>query len=129
MNDEKNIQPQVTKRHGSKPRPNRIEVILSDQEYEHVSALAERAGEKTVANFIREFIMKGGKITAALSKKEIQEIDKLNNIGTNLWEVRKQILNSGFDDKTAQDLYAFKQEFTEILAYYKSKKKKKIKRK
>ncbi len=126
MEETKDIQLQASKRHGSDLRPRRVEISFTEHEYERISALAKQAGAKSVAKFARKFLLKGRKINVPLSETDRKNIDNLHKIGINLWQIRKDIMNYGIDDKVIDDLAQIKSDFyNEILPYFRSKKEKK----
>lgn len=125
MEETKDLQLQAGKRHGSELRPRRVEISFTEDEYEQISALAEQAGDKSVAKFIRKYILKRRKLKARLSDSDKKEIENLHKIGTNIWQIRKDLINYGIDDKVIDDLEKMKKEFYElILPYYRDKKEK-----
>ncbi len=129
MADEKKIE-KKTGRHGSDKRPHRTDVYYTDEEWQKLNDMAAAAGvdSRHLATFVRELALKG-KVKAILSAEDRRDINKLNNIGTNLWEVRKKLIDLNIDDELAKDLAKFKTEFAEILKYFKDKKDKKARRK
>ena len=125
MEETKDIQLQPGKRHGSELRPRRVEITFSEDEYERISALADQAGEKSVAKFIRQYVLKRRQLKARLSETDKKNIDNLHKIGTNIWQIRKDIMSFGIDDKVIDDLAQMKSEFYQlILPYYRDKKEK-----
>ena len=125
MEETKDLQLQAGKRRGSELRPRRVEISFTEDEYEQISALAEQAGDKSVAKFIRKYILKRRKLKARLSDSDKKEIENLHKIGTNIWQIRKDLINYGIDDKVIDDLEKMKKEFYElILPYYRDKKEK-----
>ncbi len=129
MADEKKKE-KKTGRHGSDKRPHRTEVYYTDEEWQKLDELATAAGvdSRHLAAFVRELALKG-KVKAILSAEDRRDIDKLNNIGTNIWEVRKKLIDLNIDEEMQEQLYKFKTEFAEILKYFKDKKDKKARRK
>lgn len=110
-----------TKHHGSQKRPNRLEVSLSDEEWNKLEALARSAGEKTVPKFARKLLLGGGTVLAAVSLEERENIRQLHKIGTNLWQLRKDLKNYGIDENTAKDLEKFRTEFAKVLLHFREK--------
>lgn len=107
-------------RHGSKKRPYRIEVILTDEEKSRLDELSVAANEKP-AKYIRKLIMGGGTVKAALTAEERKSITDLRKIGTNIWEIRKNLINYGLDEKSIADIKAMYDEFAKIKDFYKEK--------
>jgi hypothetical protein len=134
MNSEKTTTEVTLKKHnGSALRPNRMEVNFSDEEWEKLNEMATAAGVNTrhLPTFVRKLALEG-KIKSILSAEDRRDISKLNNIGTNLWEVRKKLIDLKSEDELQElvkELYKFKTEFAEILKYFKDKKVKKARRK
>lgn len=115
------IQEKTTKHHGSSKRPNRLEVSLSDEEWNKLEVLTREAGEKTVPKFARKLLLGGGTVVAAVSPEDRKEIAQLSKIGANLWQLRKDLNNYGVDDKMAKDLEAFRTEFAKVLLHFREK--------
>ena len=109
------------KRHGSKKRPNRLELSFSDEEWERVQSLAAEAGVEKVTDFLRELLVQDGIVTAALKPEERKTITDLGKVGTNIWEVRKKLIDIGVDEKTTAELKAMYDEFSKIRDYFKEK--------
>ena len=109
-----------TKHHGSKKRPHRMEVTFSDEEWKILQKKAKESGEKTISNFARTCVLNNG-ITAIISDQERNEIAQLSKIGSNLWELRKQLYNAGIDGQILHDLELFRQKFAKVIEYYKVK--------
>ena len=111
----------TTNRHGSNKRPNRIEISFSDQELKKVKALAREAGQDKIPTFVRNFILGGGVVEAAVTEQDRKDIAQLSKIGANLWQLRKDLKEYGLDNQFLSDLREFSEKFKTILPYYFSK--------
>lgn len=121
MANEKDIQQKASKHHGSARRPHRIEVTFSDTEWENMTALTKKAGEKRVPTFARKLLLGGGTVIAAVTPEDRKEIAQLSKIGSNLWQLRKDLNNYGMDEKMSKDLDAFQRIFAKVLLHYREK--------
>ena len=119
MADEK--KEKKTGRHGSNKRPHRTEVYFTDEEWEKVNSLMAAAGEKSLPVFLRELALHKGTVVAALSADERKSIADLGKIGTNIWQIRKDLINYGLDEKAASDIEAMYDEFAKIKEHFKAK--------
>gem|GEM_PF-5980688 len=98
-----------------------MEILFNDEEFAKVYQLTKQAGFHKPAEFLRNYLLHKGKIIAALSPKERKTITYLGNIGTNLWEIRKDFEKRGITSDTLDDLAIMIDEFTEIKNYFKAK--------
>lgn len=121
MGEKIDIQQKVSKHHGSARRPHRIDVSFSDSEWEIMTDLAKKAGEKRVPTFARKLLLGGGKVIAAVTPEDRKEIAQLSKIGSNLWQLRKDLNNYGMDEKMAKDLEAFQTIFAKVLLHFREK--------
>lgn len=110
----------TTKHHGSGKRPNRLELTLTDDEKSRLDELSEAAGMKP-SQFLQKLIMTGGKVNAALTAEERKSITALSKIGTNIWEIRKEMINYGMDETTVSDIEVMYDDFAKIKEHFKSK--------
>ena len=108
-----------TGRHGSAKRPNRIEVILTDEENSRLEELSTAAGVKPT-QLVRKLIM-GGTVKAALTAEERKLITDLSKMGTNIWQIRKDLINYGLDEKAVSDIESMYDEFAQIKEHFKTK--------
>lgn len=111
--------PKTSKHHGSGKRPNRIEVILTDEEKSRLEELSTSAGKKPT-EYVRELIL-SGKVDAALTAEERKLITDLGRMGTNIWQIRKDLINYGLDENAVTDIEAMYDEFAIIKEYFKAK--------
>lgn len=111
----------ITKHHGSAKRPHRMEVTFSDEEWTKLTELAATSGEKSLSKFARKAIVNVGVVASAVTAEDRREIGKLSKIGTNLWQLRKQLHNAGIDENTLKDLRMFYDDFAKIIRYYRAK--------
>lgn len=116
MADEK--KEKKTGRHGSGKRPNRTEVYFTNEEWEKVKSLMAAAGEKSLPVFLRELALHEGTVVAALTVGEKKSITDLGKIGTNIWQIRKDLINYGLDEKAVADIEAMYVEFAKIKEYF-----------
>ena len=110
----------TSRHHGSGKRPNRIEVILTDEENSRLEELSAAAGVKPT-QLVRKLIMGGGTVKAALTAEERKLITDLGKMGTNIWQIRKDLINYGLDEKAVSDIEAMYDEFAEIKEHFKAK--------
>lgn len=110
----------TSKHHGSGKRPNRIEVVLTDEENSRLEELSAAAGVKPT-QFVRKLIMGGGTVKAALTSEERKLITNLGKIGTNIWQIRKDLINFGLDENALSDIDAMYDEFAKIKEHFKAK--------
>ena len=82
---------------------------------------AAAAGEKSLPVFLRELALHEGTVVAALSADERKSITDLGKIGTNIWQIRKDLINYGLDEKAASDIEAMYDEFAKIKEHFKAK--------
>lgn len=115
----KETDPKTSKHHGSGKRPNRIEVILNDEENSRLEELSAAAGVKPT-QLVRKLIM-GGTVKAALTAEERKLITDLGKMGTNIWQIRKDLINYGLDEKAVSDIEAMYDEFAEIKEHFRAK--------
>ena len=115
----KETDPKTSKHHGSGKRPNRIEVILTDEENSRLEELSAAAGVKPT-QLVRKLIM-GGTVKAALTAEERKLITDLGKMGTNIWQIRKDLINYGLDEKALSDIDAMYDEFAAIKEHFKAK--------
>lgn len=116
---EETTEKKKTGRHGSKRRPNRVEICFSDTEYSRVKELAEEANAVSLPEFVRLIVMFRGMVTAALTPEDRKLISDLGKMGTNLWEIRKDLMRHGTDKQLLADLESMYQDFKKIKDYYK----------
>ena len=109
----------TSRHHGSGKRPNRIEVILTDEEKSRLEELSTAAGKKPT-EYVRELIL-NGKVDAALTAEERKLITDLSKMGTNIWQIRKDLINYGLDEKAVSDIEAMYDEFAKIKEHFKAK--------
>ena len=121
MDEPKTTSASQTRRHGSEKRPHRLEITFSDTEWKTVNALAKKADQDKLPAFVRKLILGGGILEAAVSAQDRRDICHLSRIATNLWQLRKDLLNYGVDEQLSKDLETFRGEFANILMYYRSK--------
>lgn len=119
MADEK--KEKKTGRHGSALRPNRTEVYFTNEEWEKVNSLMAAAGEKSLPVFLRELAINEGTVVAALTADERKLITDLSKMGTNIWQIRKDLINYGLDEKALSDIEAMYDEFAQIKEHFKAK--------
>ena len=119
MADEK--KEKKTGRHGSGKRPNRTEVYFTNEEWEKVNSLMAAAGEKSLPVFLRELAINEGTVVAALTADERKLITDLSKMGTNIWQIRKDLINYGLDEKAVSDIEAMYDEFAQIKEHFKAK--------
>lgn len=110
-----------TTRHGSLKRPHRLEVTFSDREWQAVQALASKAGTDKIAAVVRNLVLCKGTVIAAITAEDRRNIAQLSKIGTNLWQLRKELLNWGVDDSFLRDLETFRAEFQNIISSFREK--------
>lgn len=116
----KEIDQKTSRHHGSGTRPNRIEVILTDEENSRLEALSAAAGVKPT-QLIRKLIMGSGTVKAALTAEERKLITDLSKMGTNIWQIRKDLINYGLDENALSDIDAMYDEFAKIKEHFKAK--------
>ena len=121
MNEEKNTPVVTTKHHGSARRPNRLELSFSDSEWQTLESLAASAGEDKLSVFCRKLILGGGVIAAAVSAEDRRDIAQLSKVGSNLWELRKDLRNFGFDETNLQKFRTIYAEMLKIIEYFRAK--------
>lgn len=80
--------------------------------------LAKKAGEEKITVLARNLILGGGVVEAAVTPEDRRDIAQLSKIGTNLWQLRKDLNDYGVDEQFTYDLQKFSAEFKEILSYY-----------
>ena len=110
-----------SKHHGSAKRPHRLEVSFTDGEWDALTVLARKAGEKKIPAFARKLLLGGGTVVAAVTPEDRKDIGQLSKIGSNIWQLRKDLNNYGIDEKLSEDLEQFHAEFTNILSYFRAK--------
>lgn len=115
----KETDPKTSRHHGSGKRPNRIEVILTEEENSRLKELSTAAGVKPT-QLVRKLIM-GGTVNAALTAEERKLITDLGKMGTNIWQIRKDLINYGLDEKAVSDIEAMYDEFAQIKEHFKTK--------
>ena len=97
-----------------------MEVTFSDKEWKILQKKAKDSGEKTISNYARICLLNNN-IIIEISDEERSEIAQLSKIGSNLWELRKQLYNAGIDGQILRDLELFRQKFAKVIEYYKAK--------
>lgn len=107
------------KHHGSKKRPHGFYITLSDFEYTKVMELTAKAGYQKPTQFLRQLLLHGGKVKAALTPEERKLITDLGRMGTNIWEIRKDLMKHGTDSQLLKDLETMYEDFSEIKEYFK----------
>ena len=107
-----------SKHNGSKTRPHRVEVDLTDEEFKTANDLAAKAGLKSLAQFFRKLLLHRGHIKAALTPDERKLITDLGKMGTNIWEIRKDLMKHGIDSKMISDLGSVYDEFMKMRTHY-----------
>lgn len=108
-----------TKHHGSKKRPNRMEILFNDEEFAKVYKLTKQAGFNKPTKFLREFLLHKGKVKAALTPEERKSITNLGQIGTNIWNIRKELMKHGTNKTVLSKLENMIKEFAKIRDYFK----------
>lgn len=121
MANKNDILEKASKHHGSAKRPHRLEVSFSDGEWDTLAALAKKAGEKKVPAFARKLLLGGGTVVAAITQEDRKEIAQLSKIGSNLWQLRKDLNNHGVDNYLTKDLERFHDEMQNVLLYFREK--------
>lgn len=116
---------QKTGRHKSKRRPNRVEVSFSDKELARAKELAEEAGAASLPELMRHIIMHRGRVIEALTPEDRKLITDLGKMGTNIWEIRKDLMKHGTDSKMLDDIKSMYKDFKDIKEYYNDIKNKK----
>ncbi len=114
----KETEPKTSRHHGSSKRPNRFEVILTDEENSRLEELSTAAGMKPT-QLVRKLIMGGGKVNAALTVEERKLITDLGKMGTNIWQIRKDLMKHGTDSQLLKDLETIYEDFSEMKEYFK----------
>lgn len=118
-------------RHGSNKRPNRIEVILTDEENSRLEELSAAAGVKPT-QLVRKLIMGDGTVKAVLTAEERKSITDLGKMGTNIWKTRNTLIALFNEEehnkqmisdlqKTIDEVKTLYDEFAEIKNYFKTK--------
>ena len=127
----KETDPKTSKHHGSGKRPNRIEVILNDEENSRLEELSAAAGVKPT-QLVRKLIMGGGTVKAALTAEERKLITDLGKMGTNIWKTRNTLIALINEEegnkqripdlqKTIDELKTLYEEFADIKEHFKEK--------
>jgi hypothetical protein len=121
MEEEKDIRT-PSRHHGSASRPKRLELSFSEDESKEVEALARKAGEgKHISSFVRKCVLGGGVVEAGITPTDRKDIAQLGKLGSNLWQLRKDLNRFGVDYTFTRDLESFYKELQTIVAYYKDK--------
>lgn len=115
----KKTEPKTSRHHGSSKRPNRFEVILTDEENSRLEELSTAAGVMKPTQLVRKLIMGGGTVNAALTVEERKLITDLGKMGTNIWQIRKDLMKHGTDSQLLKDLETMYEDFSEIKEYFK----------
>lgn len=121
MTNEKDKQTKKTKHHGSQKRPNRLEITFSDGEWNIVLSQADEAGYAKPTEFARKLLLGGGTIQAVVTPEDRKNIGQLSKIGTNLWQLRKDLNYYGLDKKFLEDLNTFHANFKKVILFYRAK--------
>ena len=80
--------------------------------------LTDKSGYKKPTNLLRELLLHGGKVTAALTSEESRLIADLGKMGTNIWEIRKDLMRHGTDSRMIADLGVMYNDFRLIKEHF-----------
>lgn len=103
-------------------RPRRVEVMFTDEEMKVVEyrwKMIRKDTKMPRSEYIRRMALTGS-VCQAVSSQDRKDISRLVNIGTSLWNLRKQAHNEGLYGMETQ-FKDFAEEFEQIIEYYQEK--------